>query len=251
MVLVKDLEMSHCWIVLPTYCEAENLPRLIEAIDTYVPGINILVVDDNSPDGTGDIASSIAEQRPGLHVIRRPAKTGLGDAYIEGFRFVLDSGAEFIVTMDSDLSHQPETIPTMFAAIENAGCVVGSRYVEGGRIENWTMDRRILSWTANRFVSLLFGMPVSDCTSGFRLYRREVIESILEQILISQGYSFMVEALAIAAKGNHRIVEVPIRFAERAAGQSKMGIHEVLGGARSLVSLRFGRNAGRAQNESN
>lgn len=251
MVLLKDVEMSRCWIVLPTYCEAGNLPRLIEAIDTYVPGINILVVDDNSPDGTADIASSIAERRPRLQVIRRPAKTGLGDAYIEGFRAVLADGAEFIVTMDSDLSHSPETIPVMFAAIDDAGCVVGSRYVEGGRIENWTVDRRILSWTANRFVSLLFGMPVSDCTSGFRLYCREVIESILEQKPISQGYSFMVEALTIAAKGNHGIVEVPIRFAEREAGKSKMGSHEILGGARSLLSLRFTGGRVPDQTESN
>ena len=232
-------------IVIPTYNEADNIVSLVTTIFRIQPDIHILVVDDNSPDGTGDVASSIAERRPGLQVIRRAAKTGLGDAYIEGFRFVLASGAEFIVTMDSDLSHSPETIPTMFAAIGDAGCVVGSRYVEGGQIENWTVDRRILSWTANRFVSLLFGMPVSDCTSGFRLYRREVIESMLEHKTISQGYSFMVEALTIAAKGNYRIVEVPIRFAERATGQSKMGMHEVLGGARSLLSLRFSRNGGR------
>lgn len=224
---------------MPTYCEAENLPRLIEAIDNCAPGINILVVDDNSPDGTGDVASSIAESRPGLRLLRRPGKTGLGDAYIEGFRAVLAAGAEFVVSMDADLSHSPETIPAMFAAIDNAGCVVGSRYVDGGSIENWTVDRRILSWTANRFVSLLFAMPVSDCTSAYRLYRREVIEAILEQKTISQGYSFQVEALTIAAKGNHQIVEVPISFAERGAGQSKMGSHEILGGARSLLSLRF------------
>lgn len=247
MVHPKDLDMSRCWIVLPTYCEVENLPLLIEAIDTYVPGINVLVVDDNSTDGTGDVASSIAERRPGLQVIRRPAKTGLGDAYMEGFRAAMAKGAEFVVTMDGDLSHSPKTIPTMFESMGDAGCVVGSRYVEGGLIEDWTIDRRVLSWAANRFVSLLFGMPVRDCTSGFRLYRREVIESMLEHKTISQGYSFIVEILMIAAKGNHRIVEVPIRFLERVAGESKMGMHEILGGAKSLLSLRF--RGGHSRNE--
>lgn len=246
MADTNALMAARSWIVLPTYCEAENLPILLAKIDQCMSGINVLIVDDNSPDGTADVAATIAAARPHLHVIRRPVKTGLGDAYMEGFRIVRAAGADFIVTMDADLSHCPDALPSMFSAVGKARCVVGSRYVKGGMIENWTMDRRLLSWAANNFVRLLFGLRAADCTSGYRLYRHDVIDALIRRRPISQGYSFQVEALTIASDGPSSVIEVPIRFFDRIAGRSKMGIHEIFGGARSLLLLWVKMNFGRA-----
>jgi len=177
MGIVPDI--SNCWVILPTYCEAENLPVMLDRLDALRPELNILIVDDNSPDGTGEIAAEHAAVRPNIRVLRRGSKAGLGAAYLAGFEYALDAGADVVVTMDCDLSHQPEEIPSLVDAISNAGCVVGSRYVAGGRIENWPERRRFLSAAANRFVRLLFSMPIADCTSGYRAYRRDVIKDIL------------------------------------------------------------------------
>lgn len=227
------------WVVLPTYNERENLASLVRRLLDLGLGLNILVVDDDSPDGTGEIASALAKSEENVHLLRRTGKRGLGAAYLAGFEFALKAGAEVVVSMDCDFSHQPEALPEMIAGLNGSGCVVGSRYAPGGRIENWPLRRKLLSATANRFVRILFGMPIADCTSGYRVYRRSVVEDIIRESPRSQGYSFLVEVLQAAAKGPLPIVEYPICFVERKLGMSKMGTHEIIGGARSLISLRL------------
>ena len=236
MVLPDDRSLAY-WVILPTYCEADNLPRLLEQLKQPALDINILIVDDNSPDGTGDIAALLEKENPHIHLIRRASKQGLGSAYLTGFVYALDAGADVVVTMDSDLSHDPWALSSLIAALDRAGCVVGSRYVAGGAIENWPVHRRVLSAAANRFVRVLFGMPVNDCTSGYRLYRRQVVEDILRNPPQSQGYSFIVEALFIAIRGPLSVREAPIRFVERISGTSKMGLREIIHGAWRLISL--------------
>lgn len=228
-----------CWVVLPTYDERENISAMLERLLALEIGLNILVIDDDSPDGTADIAGAFSEKHGNVHLLRRNGKRGLGAAYLTGFECALKAGAEILVSMDADFSHQPETLPSLIEALNGAGCVVGSRYVAGGRIENWPMHRRLLSSAANRFVRLLFRMPISDCTSGYRVYRRSVIEDVVRFSPESQGYSFLVEILRIAAVGPLPVVESPICFVERKFGKSKMALHEILGGARSLLTLRL------------
>jgi dolichol-phosphate mannosyltransferase len=234
---MQSQKRTSYWVVLPTYCEADNLPVIIDRLRFPDLDVKILVVDDNSPDGTGDIAESIGKQRTDVSVLRRPGKGGLGAAYLAGFCHVLDKGADFVITMDSDLSHSPEALPLLIAAVENVGCVVGSRYVKGGQIKNWPMHRRMLSASANWFVRVLFAMPIQDCTSGYRLYRRQVVEDILRRPPVSQGYSFLVEALKIAVAGRLPVLESPICFVERVSGKSKMGVREIVDGAVRLLSL--------------
>ena len=224
---------------MPTYCEADNLPVILDRLRFPHLEVKILVVDDNSPDGTGDIAETIGEHRGDVRLLRRQNKSGLGAAYLAGFSYVLDEGADFVVTMDCDLSHSPEALPVLMAAVKDAGCVIGSRYVEGGSIENWPSRRRLLSAAANYFVRVLFAMPVLDCTSGYRLYRRQVVEDILRRPPTSQGYSFLVEALTIAVAGPLPVIESPICFVERVSGKSKMGVCEIVTGVVRLLSLRL------------
>lgn len=226
------------WVVLPTYNERENIAALIESLLGLRLDLNILVVDDNSPDGTGDIVSELSAHYSKVHLTRRAERRGLGAAYLTGFEYALNAGAEVVISMDADFSHQPETLPSLIAALDGAGCVVGSRYVAGGRIENWPARRRVLSAAANRFVRLLFRMPIADCTSGYRVYRRSVVEDVIRISPRSQGYSFLVEVLRIAVNGPLPVVESPICFVERQLGTSKMAIKEIIGGARSLLLLR-------------
>ncbi len=233
-------DTSKFWVVLPTYCEAENLPKVLDRLAGLGLALNILVVDDDSPDGTGDIAASYAAENTNIRLLRRKGKAGLGSAYLEGFAIANDEGAEAIVAMDSDLSHQPEELPMMFDLIGGAGLVVGSRYIPGGRIVNWPARRRFLSAAANWFVRILFRLPISDCTSGFRVYSREVVEDIVRLKPSSPGYSFQVEALKIASAGTMPVIEFPICFVERTSGKSKMGWHEIVYGAWQLLSLRVG-----------
>lgn len=239
MPSVQPQVSLNCWVVLPTYCEAENLRPVVDRICTAEQGAKILIVDDNSPDGTGQIAEELVSERSNIHLLSRPEKKGLGAAYLDGFVYVLAQNADAVVTMDCDLSHDPASIPQLISQIDTAGCVVGSRYVLGGRIENWPIHRRALSVSANWFVRTLFDTGVKDCTSGFRAYRRSVVEEIVRQQPRSEGYSFQVEALRVAASGPLPVVESAICFVERAAGKSKMGLREVLFGAARLISLRL------------
>jgi dolichol-phosphate mannosyltransferase len=227
------------WAVLPTYDEAENIGPLLDAILSLALDLHVVVVDDASPDGTADIAARHARQSSRVHVVRREGQRGLGTAYLAGFRFAIDAGADAVLTMDCDFSHDPATIPSLVEALDAARVVIGSRYTAGGRIENWGLYRKLLSATANRFVRALFRLPVRDCTSGFRLYRAEVLEGIPWERVSSTGYSFLVESLYWAMRqGDARVREVPICFVDRVRGRSKMGAREVFSGVVNLLRLR-------------
>ena len=228
-------------LVLPTYNEAENLPRIVAALRALDPRPHILVVDDGSPDGTGRLADELARGREDLTVIHRTGPRGFGEALTAGFRAAFDSGAEVLVTMDADFSHDPADVPRLLAALEGdaADLVIGSRYTEGGRIRDWPLHRRLLSTVANAFVGILFALPARDCTSGFRVYRRQVLAEVPWDALHSTGYSFLVEVLYWALHAGARLREVPICFAERRLGQSKMGLREIVWGARNLLRLRL------------
>ena len=226
-------------LVLPTYNEAPNLERLVDAVRRLGQPIDVLVVDDASPDGTGRIADALAEGRSDLAVLHRTGPRGYGEALTDGFRAALGRGAEAVLTMDVDFSHDPATIPRLVEALAEADIVIGSRYVAGGELRAWPLHRRLLSASANAFVRALFTLPASDCTSGFRAYRRAVVESIPWPELHSQGYSYLVEVLYWAVRRRRaRVVEVPICFTERRAGKSKMGLREIVGGALNLLWLR-------------
>ncbi len=228
------------WVILPTYDEAANLERFVAALRAAYSSADVLVVDDASPDGTGAIAERLAAADPRVHVLHRTTERGLGTAYLAGFREALARGAEALLTMDCDFSHDPAVVPQLIAALDHADIVIGSRYVRGGRIEGWRWHRRVISKSANGFVHLLFNFPARDCTSGFRLYRRAVVEAIPWERVHSTGYSFLVESLfwAIRPPGR-RLIEVPICFRDRERGASKLGWREAVYGARELLRLKW------------
>jgi dolichol-phosphate mannosyltransferase len=232
--------MQAC-VVLPTLNEAANLPPLLAAVREAVPGARIVVVDDRSPDGTGAMAEDLAARDGNLAVVHREGRRGFGGALTEGFRRALQHGAEVIVTMDCDFSHDPAEIPRLLKALEDADLVIGSRYTPGGTIQAWSLYRRLLSAAANSFVRVLYRLPARDCTSGFRAYRRKALEAVPWERLHSPGYSFLVEVLYWASRASRaRVREVPICFTERRAGTSKMGWREIFAGAANLIKLRLG-----------
>ena len=210
-------------VVLPTYNEAQNLVALVERIREVVPDIGILIVDDNSPDGTGAIADECAARLSDVRVIHRPQKQGLGNAYRHAFDEVLTSGVDVVVTMDVDFSHDPEAIPAMLAAIESgADAVVGSRYVPGGSTVNWPVHRRLLSRWGNLYTAKILGVRVRDCTSGFRAYRVPALSAIEPGTTRADGYAFLTELVLRLVRLGYRVGEVPIIFTERVHGKSKM-----------------------------
>ncbi len=225
------------WVVLPTYNEALNLARMVESITSLDASVRIVVVDDASPDGTGAIADGLRAKHDRVEVIHRTGR-GLGTAYLAGFREAMAQGGDALLTMDCDFSHDPAVIPDLVKALGAADVVIGSRYVQGGRVEGWPAHRKILSRVANRFVHALFDIPAKDCTSGFRLYRREVVLGIEWEKVRSTGYSFLVESLYWASRQpGTRLVEVPITFRDRTRGASKLGWREAVHGARNLIRL--------------
>jgi glycosyltransferase involved in cell wall biosynthesis len=226
-------------VVLPTYNEATNLERMVGALLALSPAIAVLVVDDESPDGTGELAARLASVQDRLRVLRRRSVRGLGGALTAGLKEARRLGFERVATMDCDFSHDPAALPALIASLESADLVIGSRYVRGGRIVNWTAGRRLLSLTANRFVRVLFRLPVRDCTSNFRAYRGHVLDRVPWEGIYSSGYAFLVELLvwALQAEGT-RLAEVPIEFHERAGGRSKLGLREAFHGLRHLPRLR-------------
>ena len=213
-------------VVVPTYNEAHNLPTLVgELLTLDVPNLEILVVDDSSPDGTGQLADDLAGRHPGrIHVLHRPGKQGLGTAYLSGFRYALDHGAAYIVQMDADFSHSPQYIPQLLAAIQDCDVVIGSRYVSGGRLdERWSWWRHFLSWWANSvYTRLILGVKVKDATAGFKCWRRATLEGIDLERVRSNGYVFQVEMAYLTEKLGFRVLELPIYFEDRRIGQSKM-----------------------------
>lgn len=215
-------------VVIPTYNEANNVPPLAaELWGLEIEDLSILIVDDNSPDGTADIAEDLARTHPGqIDVLRRPAKMGLGTAYKDGFHRALEKGAEAIVQMDADFSHAPHYIPDMLRLLPNNDCVVGSRYVEGGQLdERWSFGRFLLSWWANSvYTRLILGTHQRDTTAGFKVWRRATLEGIGLERIRSNGYDFQVEMTYVSEKLGYRITEIPIYFEDRRIGQSKMDI---------------------------
>lgn len=214
--------MSRALVVIPTYNERSTLPEVVLRLMTTPLDIDVLVVDDASPDGTGVVADELARRHDSLHVLHRPAKDGLGPAYRAGLGWGLDRGYEVLVEMDADLSHDPGHLPAILQATEFADLVIGSRYVPGGGTENWPLPRQWLSSGGNAYVRAVTGLPVRDATSGFRAFRRPVLEHIGIRDLKSDGYSFQLETALAAWRAGFAVDEVPIVFVERRAGASKI-----------------------------
>jgi dolichol-phosphate mannosyltransferase len=220
---------SSVWLFLPTYNEAENLEAIVAAaarrLEEAVPGDwCLLVVDDDSPDGTGQIADRLAAENPAVEVLHRTGKQGLGRAYLAGFEHALARGAEVVIVMDADFSHDPDHLPAMLAASEHSDLVLGSRYVAGGRIENWPPLRRLLSRSGSLYARLMLGVKVRDLTSGFRCVRRRVLETVEPSTLRSQGYVFNIELTYRTLLAGLTVTEVPICFRDREEGESKMSL---------------------------
>jgi dolichol-phosphate mannosyltransferase len=223
--------VTRAWIVIPTYNEAENLATLLAAVRTEMAAggsgvdCSILVVDDNSPDGTGRIADRLAQAHPEVHVLHRPAKAGLAAAYIAGFRLALAAGADYVLEMDADFSHDPADLPRLLAAArEGADVVLGSRYVRGGGVDGWAWDRRLLSQAGGVYARAVLGSSIRDLTGGFKCFRAESLRRIDLDALAADGYAFQVETTYRAAREGLRIQEVPIVFSDRRAGRSKMSL---------------------------
>jgi dolichol-phosphate mannosyltransferase len=214
------------WICLPTYNEAGNLERMIDALGSVVANspldITVLVIDDSSPDGTGDIADELASRHAFVQVLHRPGKQGLGKAYVHGFRTALDRGADYVVQMDCDFSHDPADVPRLLAATDAADVVLGSRYVDGGGVRNWPWHRRLLSRGGSLYARTVLSLPIRDLTGGFKCHRRAVLEAIDLAAVDSAGYTFQVEMSLRAVRAGFRVVEVPIVFTDRTVGESKM-----------------------------
>jgi dolichol-phosphate mannosyltransferase len=209
-------------VCVPTYNERENLPMIVPRVRESVPSADILVLDDNSPDGTGEVAEQLAEADPKVRVLHRPGKEGLGMAYLAGFAWGLDRDYDVIVEMDADGSHLPEQLPELLAALDHADLVIGSRWIHGGSVVNWPMHRKALSVGGNLYIRVLLGMPVNDATAGFRAYRSSALRSMGLDHVASQGYCFQVDLTQRAVRRGLRVREVPITFVEREVGDSKM-----------------------------
>jgi dolichol-phosphate mannosyltransferase len=227
-------------VCLPTYDERENLEPMIRALGEVLgPDDRALVIDDSSPDGTGEIAERLAAELDWVGVLHRPRKEGLGRAYLDGFRRALAEGAELVLEMDCDFSHDPADVPRLIAAADDADLVLGSRYVEGGGTANWGLVRRAISRWGSLYAQLLLGLPVRDLTGGFKCYRREVLETIDLDSVRSRGYAFQIETTYRAAQAGFRVVEIPIRFTDREVGGSKMSRSIVLEAVWKVPALRL------------
>ncbi|GAA4126360.1 polyprenol monophosphomannose synthase [Nocardioides fonticola] len=220
-------------MVIPTYNEAENLAWIVGRLRTAVPEVDVLIVDDGSPDGTGVLADELAAADPAVAVLHRSEKAGLGAAYLHGFRHALDAGYDVIGEMDADGSHQPEQLHRLITALAEADLVIGSRYVPGGSVVNWPLNRRLLSRGGNLYVRLLLGIDVRDATAGYRLFRRSTLEKIDLSTVISAGYVFQTDLVTRTLRAGLTVREVPIEFIERERGDSKMS------GAVATESLRL------------
>lgn len=228
-------------LIVPTYNERENLPALVAAIEALPVNIHLIVVDDNSPDGTGALAEELATHYPAIEVIRRPGKLGLGTAYAAGFERALARGAALILTMDADFSHDPRYLPAMLEASRHYDVVIGSRYIPGGGVRNWGPERKLLSWGANAVAKALLGLHARDCTAGFRCYRRHVLETVDPASIRANGYSYLIEMLYQCQRAGFTIGEVPIIFVDRRLGQSKISQNEIYRAGRTVLRLALRR----------
>jgi dolichol-phosphate mannosyltransferase len=224
-------------VCLPTYNERENVERMVRALGEH--GVGVLVIDDNSPDGTGEIADRLADELDYVDVLHRARKEGLGPAYLAGFARALADGAELVLEMDCDFSHDPADVPRLVAAAEDADVVLGSRYVDGGSIANWGPLRRLISESGSLYARVLLGVPVRDLTGGFKCYRREVLERIDLGAITSKGYAFQIETTYRALRAGFRVKEIPITFVDREHGGSKMSRTIVLEAIWKVPALRL------------
>jgi dolichol-phosphate mannosyltransferase len=238
--------VSRATVCLPTYDERENLEPMVRALaEVLGPDDRVLVIDDSSPDGTGRIAGRLATELEWLDVLHRPRKEGLGRAYLDGFRRALADGAELILEMDCDFSHDPKDVPRLIAAAEDADLVLGSRYVRGGGTANWGLLRRAISRWGSLYAQILLGLGVRDLTGGFKCYRRAVLERIDLDAIASRGYAFQIETTYRALRAGFRVVELPIRFTDREVGGSKMSRAIVLEAVWKVPALRLAAIRGR------
>lgn len=233
------------WVVLPTYNEIENLPLIAPAILGQLPQATLLVVDDSSPDGTGALADRMAAENSQLKVLHRPAKQGLGKAYTDGFRHALDCGAEVLIQMDADWSHDPTYLPGMVAALQDADLVIGSRYVTGGGVRNWGILRRLVSRGGSIFARTVLGLRAHDLTGGFKAWRRATLADLPWASLHSGGYVFQIETTFRAARAGARVVELPIVFVDRRLGASKMSRRIIFEALAVVIRLRWDELRGR------
>jgi len=229
------------WLVIPTYNEADSLPVLLARVFKAMPGISVLIVDDNSPDGTGQLVEKLRKQYSQLHILHRAGKLGIGSAYQEGFAYVLSRGAEVVIQMDADLSHQPEDIPRLVQAIEGgAEVVIGSRRIKGGKIIGWGPHRHLMSWSAGTLGRLLLGLKIKDITAGFRVYTKKAMQAVPWNKIKSNGYAWLEEVLYLCNKADLKIVEVPVVFEDRKSGKSKLGGKSIVEFFLTIFRLRFG-----------
>ncbi len=226
--------------IIPTYNEKKNVRKVIDLVLAQDPRIAILVVDDNSPDGTGEVVSRITSREPRVNLLARKGKLGLGTAYVAGFKHGLENGYDAVVEIDADLSHNPQDLPRMFKLAEKAHFVIGSRYVKGVNVVNWPLQRLLLSYLASMYSRFVTGMPYRDLTAGFAVIRREVLEAINLERIRSNGYAFQIEVKYLAWRKRFNIVECPIIFTERVEGHSKMNKRIVFEAIWMVWKLRLG-----------
>ena len=235
------------WLILPTYNEAENIEPLVRAVLPQLASTGlehtVLIVDDNSPDGTGRIADRLAEESDRVRVLHRPQKQGLGRAYLAGFGVALEGGADLILEMDSDFSHDPADVPRLIAATGAADLVLGSRYVPGGGVQDWGIVRRALSRGGSAYARVLLGVPVRDLTGGFKCFHRRVLETIDLEGVHADGYGFQIELTYRAVQAGFTVAEVPIQFRERRVGRSKMTAKIALEAVWKVPALRLRRGS--------
>jgi dolichol-phosphate mannosyltransferase len=237
--------LAGTWLILPTYNEAENVEAVVRTSLDHLAAAGssyaVLVVDDNSPDGTGEIADRLAEEIEAVQVLHRLRKQGLGRAYLDGFAMALENGADLVMEMDADFSHDPSDIPRLIAAAGAADLVLGSRYVPGGGVANWGLVRRALSWGGCAYARIVLGVPVRDLTGGFKCFRRQVLEAIDLTHVHADGYGFQIELTYRAVQAGFTVAEVPIVFRERRVGQSKMTLRIALEAVWKVPALRLRR----------
>ncbi len=230
-------------VIVPTFNERENLPALVEEVLAVDPRVQMLIVDDASPDGTGQLANELARQTGRVHVLHRAGKLGLGSAYVAGFKYALTHDYDQVVEMDADFSHRPEDLPRLLAAGAEADVVIGSRNVAGGRTEHWSLPRRVISRGGSLYARLLLSLPIKDCTSGFKCFSRRVLQALDLDAIASNGFGFQVEMNHLCRLAGFQFAEVPIVFPDRTAGRSKMSSRIFLEALALVWRLRFQRRS--------
>lgn len=241
--------MGDVLVIIPTYDERENLPKIVPEVLARNDRFEVLVVDDGSPDGTGELAEAMAEEDDRVHVLHRPSKLGLGTAYLSGFRWALDRDYALVFEMDADFSHDPDHLSEFLILAEEYDLVVGSRYTRGVTVVNWPMGRLLLSWLANKYAKFVTGLPLNDVTSGYKCYRRVVLETLDLDAIRSNGYAFQIETVFRATHAGFRVVETPIVFVDRNIGSSKMSNRIVWEAIWMVWRMRWWKITGRLERE--